>query len=103
MWLWTYGAEYGSLQPEWGGPYCFTVDNSPCCQVRGNIDHDSSGEITVNDLLVLVIYMFESGPAPVCFDEANADGDPDGDVNISDLLWLVAYMFDEGAPPVPCE
>jgi hypothetical protein len=103
MWLWTYGAEYGSLQPEWGGPYCFTVDNSPCCQVRGNIDHDPDGQIAVNDLVYLAAYMFQSGPPPVCLEEANIDGDPAGQIAINDLVWLAAYMFNEGPPPVPCE
>ena len=102
MWLWNYGAEYGSLRPDWGGPYCFTVDNSSCCRTRGDIDHDPAGEITINDLVWLVAYMFQSGPPPVCFEEGNIDGDPAGEVSINDLVWLVAYMFNEGPPPVEC-
>lgn len=103
MWLWNYGAEYGSLRPDWGGPYCFAIDNSPCCQVRGNIDHDPAGEIAITDLVILAAYMFQNGPPPVCLEEANIDGDPAGEITINDLVWLTGYMFNQGLPPVPCE
>ena len=101
-WLWTYGSQYGSLRPTWGGPYCFEITTTDCCLRRGNIDHDPLQQIIINDLLYLVAFMFNQGPQPPCWSEANVDADFYGLVNVADLMYLVTYMFNAGPEPAPC-
>ncbi|MFH1687257.1 MAG: hypothetical protein ABIE70_07005 [bacterium] len=103
QWLWAYGAEVGSLRPDWFGPYCFTVADIACCGRRGNIDHDPQQSIGIDDLVYLVNYMFNNGSPPPCPAEADCDGDGHQEATISDLVYLVNYMFNQGAEPVPCE
>lgn len=102
FWLWSFGAEHGSLMPEWGGPYCFTIDTSGCCQMVGDVNHDGSPVITIDDLVYLASYMFQDGPPPICPAEANIDGDQENLIIITDLIYLVTFMFNDGPPPVPC-
>ena len=98
-WMWTYGSGGGSFPPLWDGPHCFDLYN--CCEgMRGNIDCDPTGEITISDLVYLVAYMFGGGPAPI--DMATADFGDDGAADISDLIYLVEYMFRDGPPPPNC-
>jgi hypothetical protein len=107
-WLWAYTG--GSLIPDWGGPYCWTIAEPPSCCVgdRGNVDYDPEDIIDISDLVYLVDYMFTSGPPPPCWEEANVDGSGDGppdgseDIDISDLVYLVDYMFNGGPAPVAC-
>jgi hypothetical protein len=73
---------------------------SPCCLVRGNINHDQAGAIDVSDLVYFVAFMFDGGPPPPCPDEA--DVNVNGIVEIADLVWLVDYMFNFGPAPTPC-
>lgn len=107
-WMWTYTG--GSLIPGWGGPYCWTIAESPSCCVgdRGNVDGDPEDLIDISDLVYLVDYMFTGGAPPPCWEEANVDGSGDGppdgseDIDISDLVYLVDYMFNGGPAPVAC-
>jgi hypothetical protein len=68
--------------------------------MRGNIDQDPAGTISVSDLVYLVTFMFSGGPAPVCFLEADVNAS--GVLDVSDLVWLVSYMFQSGYPPYLC-
>jgi hypothetical protein len=78
------------------GPY------APSCfgEMRGNADCDVDETISISDLIVLVDYMFSSGPTPACFDEADVSAD--GQLVIEDLIFLVDYMFNGGPAPLPC-
>ncbi|MDH3891660.1 MAG: hypothetical protein OEV49_11300 [candidate division Zixibacteria bacterium] len=98
-WMWAYGSSVGSFAPLWDGPHCFEI--ASCCQgMRGNIDCDPSGEITISDLIYLVTYMFSDGPAPI--DMATADFGDDGSADITDLIYIVEYMFRDGPAPPAC-
>ncbi len=71
-----------------------------CCRIRGDADYDNVGP-NIADLVMLVTYMFQSGPAPVCMAEVDINGDNVGP-DISDLVALVSYMFQGGSLPAPC-
>jgi len=100
-WVWDLGWGATQTKPTWGGPYCYDiVDNSSCCVIVGDIDHNGSGP-DVADLVYLVEYMFNGGPEPPCMVEADIDGSG-GIPDIADLVYLVNYMFAGGGPPIPC-
>jgi len=75
---------------------------TPCCIVRGNIDHDSTGTLDISDLVYVVTYMFDGGPPPPCPDEADVNGNGVGVADIADLVYLIDYMFNFGPAPAPC-
>ncbi len=89
--------------PTWDGPHCYTVvDESSCCQVRGDVNHDGTDIIDISDLMYLIYYMFREGPPPVCMAEADVNGDNPLVPDIGDLVTLINHMFDFGPPLVPC-
>ncbi|MFH2048012.1 MAG: dockerin type I repeat-containing protein [bacterium] len=72
-----------------------------CCNhdgIRGDANLD--GSILVDDLVLLVNYLFKSGPTPACIDEGDANGS--GLILVDDLTLLVNYLFKSGLPPVTC-
>lgn len=73
----------------------FTI---PCCNFRGDANHD--GILNIVDLNYLVAYFFLGGSAPSCEDGADANGN--GVLNVEDLNQMVAYFFLGGSPPVAC-
>ena len=77
-------------------------DLQQCCMRRGNIDHDSTQTIDINDATTLVRYMFGNGAPPVCLEEANVNGSADGNIDVSDLVYLIRFMFLNGDPPAAC-
>jgi len=98
-WLWAYGGTVGSFPPAWDGPHCFDLYN--CCDgMRGNVDCDPSGEITISDLVYFAGYMFGAGEPPM--DPVTGDLDASGEVNIGDLIYMIEYMFEGGQPPADC-
>ncbi len=89
--------------PTWDGPHCYmVVDESSCCQVRGDVNHDGADIIDISDLMYLIYYMFQDGPEPVCYDEADVNPHGSGPIDIADLVYLIDYMFRGGPPPQPC-
>lgn len=88
-WLWSGGPN--SFIPEWGGPYCVTLELNPCEGIRGDWNMDD--DLNVGDLTYAVCYMFGDGPSAcpiLCFDES--DYMPDGSLNITDIvsmLWVI--------------
>jgi len=85
------------VETAWSTAYSIHLQ---CCVVRGNIDNDSLGEITIADLVYLVDYMFNQGPPAPC--EQAADLEVDGEIAIGDLVYLVDYMFNDGPEPPSC-
>ncbi len=81
----------------------YTVDQSCCRGMTGNINGDPTDILDVSDLVYLVNYMFQGGPEPYCMLEVNLDGLGNPPVDIADLVYLVNYMFSSGPAPVPCE
>jgi len=74
------------------------VDESPCCEVRGDVDDD--GSLTPLDATYIVDYFWRSGAAPLCSEEADVNGDDN--VNPLDAIYLVNYFWNSGAAPAPC-
>ncbi len=72
-----------------------------CCNhdgLRG--DANMSGAILVDDLIMLVNYIFKGGVEPDCYVEGDANGS--GIILVDDLTLLVNYIFKGGPPPVAC-
>ncbi len=100
-WIWASSGTGVNITPDWGGPYCYVISgggSGGCCEVRGDVTGD--GEVFVNDLTLLVNYIFKSGAPPDCLESGDANGD--GDIFVNDLTLLVNYIFKSGPPPVAC-
>ena len=72
-----------------------------CCNhdgIRGDANLD--GAILVDDLVLLVNYLFKGGQPPTCIEEGDANGS--GFILVDDLTLLVNYLFKSGLPPVAC-
>jgi len=54
----------------------------------------------VDDLVMLVNYLFKGGVDPTCYDEGDANGS--GMILVDDLTLLVNYLFKSGMPPANC-
>jgi hypothetical protein len=63
--------------------------------LRGDIDLDS--RYTMNDLAVLVSFLFRSGPAPLLMDVADVNDDTG--VNLTDIFYLINFMYNNGPQP----
>ena len=75
-----------------------------CIGTVGNVDCDPDENVTIQDLVVLVDYLFVRGPLPcICLDEADIHPSPDGRVNVSDLTNLVQYLFFSSVTLPPCQ
>ena len=99
--VWKWVTQSGDvLFPNWDGPHCFTVDPNYCCDIRGDIDHNLT--IDISDLVWLINYIFLNGPEPPCFDEADINGDGSKVIDITDLIYFIDYIFLSGPEPVPC-
>jgi hypothetical protein len=61
-------------------------------------DVNSDGNVDVGDVILLVNYLFRSGPAP----SPLARGDVNGDclVDVGDVVYLINYLFKGGPQPV---
>jgi len=82
--------------------FTFFTEHTSCCIARGNLDHDSLGQIDIADLVTLVDFMFSGGSAPECFEEGDVDASGTEPIDIADLVYLVDYMFTSGPDPAPC-
>ncbi len=71
-----------------------------CVGITGNIDCDNIEMIDIQDLTLLIDYLFISYTVPCCLDEANIDAA--GIVDINDLTRLIDYLFISYTPPMPC-
>jgi len=75
------------------GPTCCNHDG-----IRGDANLDNA--ILVDDLVLLVDFLFKGGPPPDCYEEGDANGS--GIILVDDLTLLVDYLFKGGPPPVAC-
>ncbi len=102
-WNWGLRKENGqsdAVYPNWGGPYCFTIEE--CCQgLRGNFNGDEVN-CNISDLTDMVDYLFTSGDAPDCIEEANVNGDFNEEISIGDVTKTVDYLFVSQNPPAMC-
>jgi hypothetical protein len=72
------------------------VTFGPNC-LRG--DANGSGTVSATDIIVIINYVFKSGPQPGCHGQS-ADVDCNGAVGASDIVYLVNYVYKSG--PAPC-
>ncbi|MFH2049079.1 MAG: sialidase family protein [bacterium] len=80
-----------------------TCTPNPCtCCNHDGIRGDVTGVpgIFVDDLTLLVNYLFKQGPEPDCYEEGDANGS--GQIFVDDLTLLVNYLFKQGPPPADC-
>lgn len=60
-------------------------------------DANGDGEITVDDVVYLISYLFKNGSPPQPF--LAGDATCDGDVTVDDVVYLISYLFRNGPPP----
>ncbi len=73
-----------------------------CCHLRGDVAEPKDGSVLVNDIVLLVNYIFKSGSAPTCLDEGDCAVPIDGVILVNDIVYLVNYLFKSGAVPPAC-
>jgi hypothetical protein len=61
-------------------------------------DTDGDGSANMLDILLLISYLYKSGPAPQPPEAGDADGD--GNINMLDILFLIGYLYKDGPGPV---
>ncbi len=61
-------------------------------------DANSDGDANIADAVMIINYVFKSGPAPV--PEFAGDANGDGEVNVADGVYLINYVFKDGPPPL---
>lgn len=66
--------------------------------VPGDVTGDM--EVTINDVVYILNYLFIGGPAPNIFRSGDANGDEE--INITDVIYLINYLFVGGPPPAEC-
>jgi hypothetical protein len=69
----------------------------PVFGLRGDINHSQT--VDAADVILLVNYVFRSGPAPDPISQGDVDGTPP--ITSSDIIFLVNYVFKGGPPPPP--
>ena len=86
-----------------------TIAWNCCCDgIRGDIDGDGGATPNVNDLTMMVAYLFYIDILDyynICLEEININGvyGP-GDIpfDVNDLTYIVGYLFKGGPPPADC-
>jgi len=73
-----------------------------CCEIRGDVLSPLDGLVLVNDLVMLVDYLFKGGTAPECLDAGDCAVPLDELILVNDLTYLVDYLFKGGATPPDC-
>lgn len=69
--------------------------------IRG--DCNSNGVVNLQDIVILLTYLFNGGMDVVCFDAA--DGNDSGSVDIADSVFIMNFLFNGGRVlpyPFPC-
>jgi sugar lactone lactonase YvrE len=63
-------------------------------------DADLTGDLAINDPMLILNYLFASGYSLACLDAADADDA--GSVNITDAIYILRFLFlGDKAPPAP--
>lgn len=63
--------------------------------LRGDLD--ANDKYTMNDLAVLIGYLYRGGPEPEVLE--SADVNRDGELNIVDVTYLIKFLYHNGPPP----
>jgi len=82
----------------------FVINNSDtsCCVLRGDVAVPKDAIVLVNDIVMLVDYLFKGGPAPTCLEEGDCAIPLDGMILVNDIVWLVDFLFKGGPAAPPC-
>jgi len=86
---------------KWLIDHIIPCSSTSCCNhdgIRG--DANADGGILVDDLTILVDYLFKGGAEPNCIEEGDANAS--GSILVDDLTLLVDYLFKGGTAPLPC-
>lgn len=94
------GTKTTRLTSIWGELIPVIVPGKVVVNACGRGDVDCSGAIDIQDLVLLVAFMFQGGPPPDPWYTGDVNGDGSGP-SIDDLVYLVSYMFSSGPPPPP--
>lgn len=73
-----------------------------CCLLRGDVALPKDAAVLVNDIVLLVNFIFKGGSAPECLDEGDCAIPLDGNILVNDIVWLVNYLFKSGPTPPDC-
>jgi hypothetical protein len=63
--------------------------------LRGDVDQNN--RYSMNDLVILINYLYRDGPKPANMEAADVNSD--GSVNLTDVSYLVLFMFGGGSLP----
>ncbi len=77
-----------------------TVQITVLCSETKRGDPNGNGQITLQDIIYLINYLFKQGPSPVP-EECDGDANNNGKINLSDIVYLINFLFKEGLPPSP--
>jgi hypothetical protein len=80
------------MTPSASVPVTLTVQSFVCG------DANSDGDVNVADAVILINYVFKSGPPPDPLTSGDANGD--GDVNVADAVYLINFVFSSGPDPI---
>ncbi|NOY88591.1 MAG: hypothetical protein GXO93_04255 [FCB group bacterium] len=100
VFYWRVRSKDGGVWSEFSHPFAAYVTESCCLGRRGNVDSDPNDQVSANDILYIIQYLFQSGPEPSCTEEADVNSD--GIVGANDILYLINYLFKSGPAPVTC-
>jgi len=64
-------------------------------ETAGDVNLD--GEITTDDVIFLVNYIFKGGICPTIL--SSADANCDGTITAADIIYLIRFIFSSGPPP----
>lgn len=75
-----------------------------CCRggLRGNVNCDHTGDITIGDVSTLIDHLFISRQALCCYTAANVNGSADNAITVGDASALIDYLFITNTPPAMC-
>jgi hypothetical protein len=69
---------------------------------RGDVNvPGGDGQVSVDDVVYLIAYLFRSGPAP--WSDVEGDANCDGEVEVGDIVVLISYLFRYGPVPRCCD
>jgi len=99
----TYDWLFEAPSPDFHGPYCWNVVESPfiCDCTPG----DANGVEPINllDVTYLIGYLYNGGPPPIPYETCSGDTNGNCTVNLLDITALIGYLYLEQAPPVSCD
>ena len=66
-------------------------------------DANGSGAVDIDDVVYLIVFIFQGGPDPVPYSVASGDANCSGVVDVDDVVYLIELIFSSGPAPCTCE